>query len=195
MLYGLREIKTTAPVVPLKVTPSPLPVVEVEPVALNREAFGMFVSKVQPILMNLCVRCHATNESGSFHLNRVIGGGDRQSALLNLSAVMKQLKRDDRASSPFLLQAVTAHGKMPQPAIRDRQAPAYLNLEAWVMTALPEEEPKPVEPKGFEEPKLKEKSVTIFGETSTSQAKPEPQTAPKDPFDPAIFNGTIEPKK
>jgi hypothetical protein len=52
----------------------------------------------------------------------------------------------------------------------------------------PKAEPKHPDPKK-PEPTIK------FGETSTSQAKPEPQTEAKDPFDPAIFNGTIQPKK
>ena len=35
----------------------------------------------------------------------------------------------------------------------------------------------------------------MFGEVSTSKPIPETKTEPDDPFDPAIFNGEIQPKK
>jgi hypothetical protein len=229
---ALRMLKTkvaqSSP--PSAAAPKPVDkVLEVEPLDYNREAFGTFVSKVQPILMNACARCHASGQGGSFELTSVFDGGTRKTALFNLAATLKQLKRNDLANSPLLLKSITAHGKSPQAPFRDRQALAFQNLETWVQTAVAPEEPEPPVAKvekaeavgkpyvglssptpltagvvsnpspptagvGLESPTYAAPK-TAFGETSTSKTHPEVQTEAKDPFDPAIFNGTIQPKK
>ncbi len=179
LVEGLRAMRSN------KVEPAPAPVVapklsnqvlEHEPLDYNRESFGMFAGKVQPILINLCARCHATGQGGPFTLVGV-NGGDRKATLRNLSATLKQLKKSDPAASPLLEKAVTAHGKSAHPPLRDRQAPAYENLEAWVRLAVVSDEaapatptPEPVKPMAVE---VKPAPKTVFGETSTSQTRPE----------------------
>ncbi|MCE9529546.1 MAG: hypothetical protein K8T89_00165 [Planctomycetes bacterium] len=202
LLLGLRELKKSPAVAisaPAKVQVKPVRVVEVEPLDFNRETFGQFVAKVQPILMNLCARCHVSNDEVPFQLTRVIDASDRKATLLNLSAVLRQVKRDDLDASPVLLKSITAHGKAVQPSMRDRQSPAFQNLEAWVHAAVPPIDPPTpvpvVTPVIAEQPKPIPVTTTKFGETSTSRPNPEPQAEAKDPFDPAIFNGTIQPKK
>lgn len=197
LVEGLRQLdqpRVSTPTTP----PARLPdkVIELEALDYNQESFGLFVSKVQPILMNLCVRCHGIADGGKFQLINVADGGNRKATLFNLASTLRQLKRDDLAASPLLEKAVTAHGKAMQPPLRDRQALAYQYLEAWVLAAVnPEAAPPTVVPVKAEIPEpLKPVAKSPFAETSTSQAKPEPQTQAKDPFDPAIFNGTIEKK-
>jgi hypothetical protein len=217
LIVGLENLKeaSSKPVAPSQ-PPVPGPVkqpdkvIEIEPEEYNREAFPTFVVRVQPILMNTCASCHATGQPGAFTLVRTSGGSNRKSALFNLASVLKQINRADLASSPLLVKAVTAHGQAVNPPLRDRQALAYQTLESWVESAVGTEgapmpppmlpavavAPKPaVEEKVKPEPKKEQETPLIFGETSTSKPKPEPQTEAKDRFDPAIFNGTIEPKK
>ena len=224
LIEGLRTVK--APPAPASPTPPTLSAaasakaVDVETPDYNRESFGAFVSKVQPILMNTCASCHSGGRGGKFTLMRVSGGSTPKTSLFNLTATLKQLNRADLANSPLLVKSVAAHGQAIRPPLRDRQAPAYQNLAAWVeMAVIPEEtapspplviakpgvvlEATPLLPTSFGDaraqptmaPEIKSAPKIAFGETSTSQAKPEPQTEPKDPFDPAIFNGAIQPKK
>jgi hypothetical protein len=175
-------------------------VIEIAPPNFNNESFSSFVSRIQPILMNACASCHAAGKGGTFELVRVIDGGNRKAALTNLNAVLKFVDRTNPLASPLLAKSVIAHGTASLPPLRDRQSPAFLNLQAWVNTVAVEESKKvpvipqsqapdlPIKPEG-------KKTATQFGETSPSQPKPEVQTQARDPFDPAIFNGTIQPKK
>jgi hypothetical protein len=222
LVQGLRVVKAPpAPVTPALAAAASDKVLEVETPDYNRESFGVFVSKVQPILMNACASCHSAGQGGNFTLIKVIGGSTPKASLFNLTSTLKQLTRTDLANSPLLVKAVVAHGQGARPPLRDQQVPAYQNLEVWVRMAVVPEEPappqqsftiarpdtvveaKPAMPASFGDPvakptvvpELKPAQKTAFGETSTSQAKPEPQTEPKDPFDPAIFNGAIQPKK
>ena len=123
LAQGLRMLKAKedepAAVPSLPATKPPEKVLDVEPPEYNRESFGTFVSKVQPILMNACARCHASGQGGNFELMNVIDGGTRKTALFNLTATLKQLKRNDLANSPLLIKSVTAHGKANQPPFRE----------------------------------------------------------------------------
>jgi hypothetical protein len=201
LVAGLREMRISPPKPAVAPPPATAPdrVVEVEPPDYNREAYPGFVSKVQPILMNTCASCHVGGQGGNFTLVRVTDGG-RKATLVNLAAVLRQIDRKDPAASPLLVKAVTPHGKATRAPLHDHQSPAYQNLEAWVSQAVILDElpaPSLATPKleGGPKPEPKKGPATRFGETSTSQAKPEPQTEAKDPFDPAIFNGTIQPKQ
>jgi hypothetical protein len=221
LVDGLRVVKAApAPVPPAPAAALADKVIQVESPEYNRESFGMFVANVQPILMNVCVGCHTAGKGGDFTLTSVIGGSTPKATFFNLTSTLKQLKRADLANSPLLVKAVAAHGQSVHPPLRDQQAPAYQNLEAWVRMAVVEEpaqqqapvttakpdvvgEAKPAVSTSFGETSVKRDVAAdvkpapkmVFGETSKSQARPEPQTEPKDPFDPAIFNGTIQPKK
>ena len=120
MVQGLRTLKMNAP----EATKLPAPVklseriLEVEPLDYNRDSFAMFVSKVQPILMNVCASCHASGQGGNYPLSHIPSGGDRKATLFNLASTLKQLKRTDLGASPLLEKAVAAHGKSSTPPFR-----------------------------------------------------------------------------
>ena len=213
LVQGLQTLQIEpVEAVPEPTAPAKVPdkVLEIEMPDYNHESFSLFVTKVQPILMNTCASCHAAGKGGHFVLVRNSDGGNRKAALFNLASTLKQIDRTQPISSPLLARAVAAHGKATRPPIRDQQALAYQYLEAWATSAvgsegtrpmpvsvlkIREEEPIKPQPKQVEAPKPPVPPVGKFGETSSTRVKPEPQTEAKDPFDPAIFNGTIQPKK
>lgn len=201
MMNGLKELEARKPAVPVKAEPVKKDaVVRIEVPDYNPESFTLFVTRVQPILMNACVRCHANNEAGSFSLVPTSDGSNRKATLQNLAITLKQLNRNDPSASPLLTMAVTPHGKATLPPLRERQGIAFGHLETWARMAVPDEParlpeavvtpavavtPMPV-------PVAVPVAKTSFGETSKSLPKPEVQREAKDPFDPAIFNGTIQ---
>jgi hypothetical protein len=194
---GLRQLGPTPHVAPSSAKTSSNKVVEVDPLDYNPESFGMFVSRVQPILMNVCIGCHNNDKAGKFSLVRS-DDSSRNAALHNLAMTVKQLNRANPAESAFLLKSISVHGTAVRPPLRDRQHPAYANLEAWVNLAVVPEDGEPLPVKPMIEVKVEPKkppSTPGFGETSKSKPLPVPQTEAKDPFDPAIFNGTIQPEK
>ncbi|HEX4591342.1 MAG TPA: hypothetical protein VH120_15505 [Gemmataceae bacterium] len=162
-----------------------------EPIECSAEAFKLYTAKVQPILMNACASCHAANYTGTFHLERTFTEGltSRPATLRNLSVVLVSLDRTRPAASPLLQKAMTAHGGNALPPIRGRNAPAYKHLDEWVRLVL-EDVISPPAP----EPKAEAASATVpagpEGKTEFGSAKPakEEPNAPKDPFDPVIFN-------
>ena len=86
---------------------------------LNNEALGLFATKVQPILMNACVSCHATGRGGTFKLTRIpleSGPANRRPLQQNLAAVLAQVNMEKPQNSPFLTKAITAHGEMARGA-------------------------------------------------------------------------------
>jgi hypothetical protein len=138
--------KMSAPGVPtfpaeLKSAPvSPIPpatVADPEP-DVTPEAALVFASRVQPFLANQCVECHGKADyAGKFKLVRVTPqDAGPQATRANLRSVAGQLRKDDPASSPLLMKALTAHGGMKLPAIGSRQAAAYLGLEWWASLAV-----------------------------------------------------------
>lgn len=114
---------------------------EVEPPAenlpFNADALGLFVSRVQPILMNTCASCHASNRSGSFKLTRASAGlvGSRKVTQRNLIAVLGELDRNRPKDSRFLQRALSIHGHAEKPPLQSRETPAYQALESWVLLA------------------------------------------------------------
>jgi hypothetical protein len=198
---GLRAL-AKAPVARKKTPPTRVleQPVEVAPARYNPDSFPLFQAKVQPVLVNLCIRCHAEGQGHGYVLSRVADGGDRRATLVNLAASATFLDARDVDESALLRKALTAHGGAMAPTFRDQQNPAFQNLRAWAQLAVAGIEPSaPPSPVADLEPKLAPRptpaSPIVFGETSQSQAAPEPRTEPKDPFDPAIFNGTIQPKR
>jgi hypothetical protein len=115
------------------------------PPDFNSAAYGQFVSKVQPLLMNACASCHAGGDGGRFKLIRVFDiAGDRQASLQNLAATLAEVNRDNQLQSPLLTKSLTAHGDATRPSLKGADAPAYRLLEGWVQFALaPEGTPKP----------------------------------------------------
>ena len=120
------------------------------PVVFNGRSFAMFTAKVQPVLMNLCSRCHCRpdHESG-FKLSRVREGyADTQASGRNVRAAVRYLTAADPASSPLLLKAVTAHGGPKDPPLHSREHPAFKNLAYWAFWAVsPEGSPVAVAPR------------------------------------------------
>ncbi len=107
---------------------------ELPPVEVTTDSLGLFVTRVQPILMNACARCHASGRGGDFHLTQVYddGIGNRRSMEKNLAAVIKQVDLKRPQASRFLIKAISDHAHAGQAPIRDRQAPPYRALEQWV---------------------------------------------------------------
>jgi hypothetical protein len=117
----------------LPVLPTSLP-----PVDINQESMAGFVNQVQPILMNTCARCHATNRGGEFKLLRCYHGGmlNQQATQHNLSAVIAQINVNRPRISPLLIKALSNHGHANQAPLKGRQTTAFLHLEEWVETTL-----------------------------------------------------------
>lgn len=204
-----------------------------ENLPINADALGLFVSQVQPILMNTCASCHSTGRSGSFKLTRAGGGllNGRKATQRNLVAVLGELDRTRPQDSRFLHKALSIHGSSGKPPLPNRESPAYQALEKWVLLATagpsqnkPKDEAgdqagKPDAPVGTTPPAIipmepvqakpatppdkgkqgQKKSAGQANQGSPPHAKPgtppavpfaataSPQ-APKDEFDPNIFN-------
>lgn len=135
LLRSLQRAATAMPATtafkPVADTDSALAVPQV-----NNETLSLFVTKVQPILMNACANCHATGRGGAFKLTRTFesSAGGSRSTQLNLSAALGQLTT--KTTSPLLTKAISVHGDMTFPAFKSRETQAYLTLEEWVRLAL-----------------------------------------------------------
>src|SRR5262249_19890723 len=105
----------------------------VTPPEVDTESLSLFVTRVQPTLMNACAACHATGRGGAFKLTRVYehGQANRRTTYQNLAAALTELNRDQYQQSPLLVKAATIHGDMSQPAIKSREMDAYRSLEQW----------------------------------------------------------------
>lgn len=170
---------------------------------IHAEAATLFLTKVQPILMNACASCHAVDgRSGAFKLHRVHGPGGRSSQV-NLAAVLGRVTREKPAESPLLARAAGVHGPMTQPALK-RNTPPYQTLEQWVRLAAggltPDgtppaptvaravatrpvgAEPVPPTPALFVKPA---EGPTEFAAPPPAAAEP---AKSRDPFDPEEFN-------
>jgi hypothetical protein len=138
-LSGLQRLEANAPAAPVhheegEPDPGPAPAVE-----FNNESLGMFVTRVQPVLMNACASCHVGNRGGAFRLTRTYEGdlNNRRATQQNLTAVLSQVNQGRPRESLLLTRAVTVHGgETNLPPIKSRQAPAYRILEDWVQWAL-----------------------------------------------------------
>ncbi len=110
------------------------------PPAVTTESLSLFVTKVQPILMNACASCHASGRGGAFKLIRSYEEGlaNRKTTFQNLAAALVQVNKDNPQSSPLFIKAVSVHGvgDMAQPPLRSRDVPAFRSLEEWVRVTL-----------------------------------------------------------
>ncbi len=109
------------------------------PVSISADSMGLFVGRIQPILMNACSRCHSSAENASaFHLERSngIGLSNRRAVQENLAAVLAQLHTGQPERSPLLVKSVSAHGQTSDAPLKGRQVPAYRTLEDWVRLTL-----------------------------------------------------------
>ncbi len=106
---------------------------------LSTEATLSFVTKVQPLLMNLCASCHTQkSDKSTFKLSRVREGYiDAEATATNRKVVANQLSRANPSGSPFLEMLVTSHGGQKLAVLPNRNHTAYRNLETWVLSAVP----------------------------------------------------------
>lgn len=193
------------------------------PAEVGNETLGAFASKVQPILMNACARCHACGKGGNYKLSRVhdVTTLSRKSMQQNLAATLAQVNLQDPSVSPLLTKATTAHGDSTQAPLLGRQAIAFRTLEDWVQTTLATNPHLRREPPGAPAGSAAEAkpAAPLFPPLETpgkpAASKPagtKPEAAPAesgsfatvrpeppkpataiDPFDPAIFNGLVAP--
>jgi hypothetical protein len=175
-----------------------------------------FTRKVQPLLVNSCTTsgCHHPASEQSFQLDRAVlhGLSNRRSTLRNLVATLELVNRDAPQQSDLLAIPRRTHGGMQRPLIGPRQEAQLVQLVDWIgmvtETAVAAEPPiadaqpvpvpaatpmklrerpprfidDPVIPANFEEMEsLVSKRPNRFG----AELKP---WAPKDEFDPEIFN-------
>src|SRR6266536_2588668 len=71
----------------------PRPLAEAPAIDLSAEAVGLFATRVQPILMNACARCHLAEGAGAFQLERTSSDGvvNRKAMQHILPAVVAKL--------------------------------------------------------------------------------------------------------
>jgi hypothetical protein len=165
------------------------------PIDLNTESLSLYVTKVQPVIMNACASCHASGKVSNFQLSRAFEGGlaNRKTVQRNLTSILAQVNLEKPELSPFLLKAVSIHGDMTQPALKGKQAQAYKILEDWVQLTI------------ANNPQLHEKNSAPSVPLPVTELKTDEATAPKknekpaagsgDPFDPAAFNRQMHPEK
>ncbi len=163
---------------------------------LSTESLSLFVSRVQPIVMNACATCHATGRGGAFKLIRTYETGiSRRTTQRNLAAVLAQVNKDRPNVSPLLTKAVSMHGKpgeMVQSPLKNREVAAYRSLEEWIRVTLDNN------------PHLRDKTarpgtlsvVTERASVAVPETRPTATPAePMDPFDPNTFNRQMHPKQ
>jgi hypothetical protein len=178
---------------PNKTVPTP-------PIDVSSDTLALFVTRVQPILMNTCVNCHSGGKGGDFQLIRA-ESGQHSATQTNLAAVLKQLNVDTPVLSPLLIKAVSRHGNTTQSPIKDRKAVAYQSLIGWIdylFANNPQLKSKEIagERRGVGPPI----TVTVADATRVPRRSPdsdfganrpaneETQVNVQDSFDPAVFN-------
>ena len=192
------------PAPPAKLPPAIVAAAEnSEPIECGAEAFKLFATKVQPVLMNACGSCHARDYSGKFRLERVYAEGlnARPATQHNLNAALAAIDRSKPEASALLQQAVTAHGGSTLPPLRDRGMPGFKHLDDWVKLTMNDTSPPPAPMPSPAEP-----AKEIVGTIATAPADPaktdfgigqpkkDAPAGPKDAFDPAIFNRQHHPE-
>lgn len=118
------------------------------PIEVTTESLGLFATRVQPILMNTCARCHATGHGGNFHLSQVFADNlnNRRTLERNLAAVLAEVDVNQPETSRLLIKAVSDHAHTGKAPLRDRQSAPYRTLESWVKLTVadnPQLRPKP----------------------------------------------------
>ncbi len=116
----------------------PAPAIKQEPakalpfVDVTTDTLIGFQSRVQPILFNACITCHATGHGGRLHLDRASTTRQQAAAQHNLAAIMPYIDFDRPALSPLLLKAITAHGDSPHAPIKNRDAKPFEAIQHWI---------------------------------------------------------------
>jgi hypothetical protein len=182
------------------------------------EALAAFGNRVQPVLMNTCLRCHSGDRGGHFRLTRAYDGGplNRRATQQNLAAVLAQVDLDHFELSPLLIKAVSVHGTCEHPPIQGVGAPPYNHLRQWLemvratnphlREVLKRSKPNseaPAAPRAAAPtwpaqaqagPQVVSSPVPFDVRSATAPGGPEatgapaPAEGPVDEFDPALFN-------
>jgi hypothetical protein len=192
--------------------------------AVDTESLSVYVTRIQPLLMNACASCHTTGRGGAFKLTRTFENSltNRKITLQNLAAVLARVSPEQPQASALLQKAVSVHGDMAQPALKGREAPAYRTLENWVLTTLENnpqlhEQPGQAAPASAQVTKARSAHVAFASDRPTALTEsakaaeipatphdggaagkvlpPATSTEPVDPFDPLIFNRQAHPQK
>jgi hypothetical protein len=165
----------------------PTDAAESPPIEVTAESLGLFATRVQPILMNTCARCHATGKGGNFHLTQVFSEGvsNRRTLERNLAAVLAQINVNQPEASQFLIKAVSDHAHTGQAPLRDRQATPYRTLENWVKLTVADnphlrDKSETRNPKAETPKPLSEEARVKAGEESQwgTEARPHTPSAP-----------------
>lgn len=127
----LERALAPAPKMDLVVAPSVPPAPPPPSNDISSDCVALFITRVQPILMNTCVSCHSNGKGGDFQLYRSYHGGTQAATQKNLTAVVNQLDPEHPILSPFLIKAICAHGHASQPPIK-RQSVPYKSMQEWV---------------------------------------------------------------
>jgi hypothetical protein len=213
LLRNLHRMMAIAAEAKTPAKPTPEAEVATIPASVNSESLSLFVTKVQPILMNTCATCHGSGRGGAFKLTRVFenSGSSRHVTLQNLAAVVAQVRSDRPASSPLLVKSFSVHGDMAQPALKGVDSAAYRTLAEWVRITL---EAGPVSPRdaaaGVGSIKTDESATKVYAEkTSLPSGSSDglgdgrevgkavttgPAKTLPDPYDPEIFNRQLHPQ-
>ena len=191
--------RTAAPLRPAPPAPEPPPAPPpLPPVEVTQEALSLFATRVQPVLLNACASCHASGRGGNFRLSRPHGSESAGPKTLqqNLAAALAQINFEQPPTSPLLLKAVSAHGEMREAPLRGRQLAAFQALENWVKVTLagnPHLRPAPaVASAAAPRPTAPE---TPPPPPAPAERAPEAPPASTDPYDPAVFNQQMNPRK
>jgi hypothetical protein len=135
---GLERSLASEPAPPPRPKEEPAEAGAIANLPYNPDALSLFVTRVQPILMNTCATCHAAGKGGSFKLTRCHDQGlpaNRRATQQNLMATLAQLNMERPAQSPLLNYALTMHGNAEQPPLKGRQTAAFRLLEDWAQLA------------------------------------------------------------
>ncbi|OWK47183.1 hypothetical protein FRUB_00882 [Fimbriiglobus ruber] len=207
--YLLARASNPTPLPPAAGTPPPSGEV-------NAAALQVYPTKIQPVLMNMCAKCHCRPDHASrFKLARVPEGyANTESARRNIETTVAFLSRENPTASPLLTKALTKHGGQREAAFRTPTHPAYQNLELWAYWAtLPNGSPLPdgipatavvAKPAPVSAPGSAASATPALLPTSVTAAAPQqpvvPASATKpaasaDPYDPAVFNKTAQPNR
>jgi hypothetical protein len=191
------------------------------PPSVNNESLSLFVTRVQPILMNACVSCHGCGKGGAFKLVRTYGAGSasHKTTQQNLASVLGEVNLERPKSSLFLTKALSVHGDMAHPAIKGREVAAFQSLEEWVQLTVDGNPQLLEQGRGSQTPlqtvqrqPLMEHAAmvrpapvattptaTFAADTQAKDANTATTTSesqdPVDPFDPLIFNRQMHPDK
>jgi hypothetical protein len=132
-----RASRPAAPMAPPMLPPvsakeeNTAPTVDVTP-----ETMIGFSNRVQPILMNVCARCHAAGRGGDFVLERVMSTGQKVATKKNLARVLSYVDFERPAISPLLVKAVVIHGKADAAPLHSREAKAFQSMHEWILETI-----------------------------------------------------------